>query len=103
MIVNRRTFNVKPGCMEEVIELIVENIRQREKSRPANVGQRRLLTAVFGPFDVLVMETENENMEQYQQYCADILKDPSMEAYFARWSQLIVGGGSNEIWEVVTL
>ena len=98
MIVNRRTFNVKPGCLEEIVQLI--------RDVGAEIGQKpayspiRVLTAVFGPFDVLVLETTHENMEQYQQYWIELGGEPAMVKFFEKWYTLIAGGGTNEIWDI---
>jgi len=99
MLINRRTFNVRPGCMEEIIQL-VKDIGRDVGSLPSGARETRLSTALFGPFDVLVTEVEFENMEQYQQYWNEAFSHPAATKFFETWDKLIAGGGTNEIWEV---
>ncbi len=99
MIINRRTFNIKPGCMEAVVQLLlglVDPSGPKPGDRPV-----RLSTAEFGPFDVLAMEIEYENLDQYQQYWKDVSANPRMVPFFEKWNTMVAGGGTNEVWEVV--
>ncbi len=99
MIVNRRSFNIKPGCMQEAIQLINDVVR--EMGSQAGGTNPRLLTAAMGPFDVLIMEVEHENLESYQKYWDAIFGHPAMEPFFTKWWTLASGGGVNEVWDVV--
>jgi hypothetical protein len=99
MVINRRTFNVKPGCMEAAIKLLKDTEADfaavSKSKRPTWV----LSTAMFGPFDVLAMEAEYEDQDQYRAYTDELFSSPVMGPFFEAWNLLIVGGGSNELWE----
>ncbi|MFC1997620.1 hypothetical protein ACFLXI_08465, partial [Chloroflexota bacterium] len=65
MIINRRTFNVKSGLMEEAVAAHKEAI----ESFPAYTGAYRIYTGsllAFAPSDVLVIELEYDDFEAYQ-------------------------------------
>jgi hypothetical protein len=99
MIVNRRTFNVKPGCMDEILQLL------RDVSKTPATGPQansfRISTAMFGPFDVLAMESEFDDLAHYQKYWGEVFNQPHMANFMEKWVKLTAGGGSNELWEVV--
>lgn len=100
MIINRRTFNVKPGCMEAAIKCLKDaetDFASNSKSKPIHL---KLTTAIFGPFDLLATEAEFEDQDQYKIYTDELFSHPVMERFFETWFTLIVSGGTNEIWEI---
>ena len=97
MLVNRRTFMVKPGKMDEVKKLVVDYARERGNLSSGS-GQR-ILTGLVGPFDVLVLEVDHENLAAYERFWAEVFDHPSAEAFFQKWNMCIESGGTNEIWE----
>ena len=95
MVINRRTFNMNKGSMEAAIQLIKDTVAELHSEKSP-----RLSTAFFGPFDVLCMEVEFENLEQYEKYWKDLFARPEMERFFEKWDQMTAPGGANELWEV---
>lgn len=100
MIINRRTFNIKPGHVEEAVQSIFEVMKVMGNSDRA--VRTKLLTAAIGPFDVLVMETEHPDLGQYQKDWEETFAHPAMEPFMKKWFEMNAGGGTNEIWEVLT-
>ena len=98
MLVNRRTFLVKPGKMEEVKGLIVDYAHER--GLLSSGSDQRLSTALVGPLDVLVLESDHENLAAFEQFWTEAFDHPGAEAFFQKWNTLIESGGTNEIWEV---
>ena len=93
MIVNRRTFFVKKGKMDELVALLVDT--RRKMKQPSNA---RISYPVFGPFDVVVLETEHKDMQDYENASADMGKEVDMAAFMTKFDELTVPGGSSEIW-----
>jgi hypothetical protein len=96
MLTNRRTFNVKTGCMEAAIQLLKDTavLVPVISARPY-----RLQTAYFGPFDVLAMEFDFESLKEYEDFWGAVIGHAVMEAFFEKWNVLTSGGGVNELWE----
>ncbi len=93
MIVNRRTFIPKRGCYDQLVELY-------KTMRDHYGGKGRILVPEFGPFDVLVIEIEYPNMEEYNKFWADIGQDAEFASFFEKHMALTENGGTNEIWTV---
>ena len=91
MIVNRRTFVVKRGCMDAIVAL---SIAQREQiGRPY-----RIYVPEMGPFDALAFEFEFENLQEYERVWAEWFGAPDAAEFMAKWYDLTEPGGTNEIW-----
>jgi hypothetical protein len=94
MYVHRRTFKIKPGKMKEAVALILE---QNEKTPRL---PSRVLTPEVAPFDMLVIESELETLEEYEIRAKAFFSAPTTPAFFDQWDKLTAGGGTNEIWRV---
>lgn len=97
MIVNRRTFNVKQGHMDELLALLKAAKEQFSTSAHA----WRNYAPEIGRFDVLAMEFEYESLQQYEEDWAEWGTTPESAAFLEKWYQLTESGGSNEIWRLV--
>jgi hypothetical protein len=91
MIVNRRTFIVKKGKMDEVVALLV-NIQ------PGTNYRSRIYSSMFGPFDTIAVEIEARDMDEYNRIFAQASSEPGWADFIARFDALTVPGGSNEMW-----
>ena len=96
MLVNRRTFIVKRGCMEEALALL-----KAEKERVSHPHAGRIYTPSIGPFGVLVNEVEFESLEEYERFWAEWSASPEGAAFMEKWYDLTETGGTNEIWTLV--
>ena len=99
MIVNRRTFNVKPGLMEEAVALLKAGF----EAFPAYTGAYRIYAwsiLAAAPGDVMVVEFEYEDLEAYQRLWTEWAASPGAAAYFEKSGELFDRGGSSEIWEL---
>jgi hypothetical protein len=61
MIVNRRKFQVKGGCWEEAVALMVAETKGTSFPHP-----RRIYSSSIGHFDRLVFEAEFESLAEYR-------------------------------------
>ena len=95
MLVNRRTFVTKPGCMEKVVALLVA-----ERERP-DVLPYRIYASDIGPFDTVAIELEFETLEEYVKSWAKWGEGPESAAFMEKWYDLTESGGNNEIWTLV--
>ena len=95
MIVNRRTFVVKRGRMQDVVELLREGGPDFPHPHP-----RRFYTPRIAPFDVLAIEIEFENLKDYEEYWTKWGTRPETAEFMDKWFELTQNGGTNEIWTV---
>ena len=93
MYINRRTFIVKQGAMEEAVKLV-----KAEIERTASKGT--VYTAEFGPFDVMVVDFPVETLVEYQKTWAEWTATPEAAKFFEKWFTLTERGGTNEFWVV---
>lgn len=91
MIVNRRAFNVKKGCMEELVALLVAE-RERLDS------DYRIYAPGISPFDVVVLELEFESLEEYETAWAEWSASPESDEFMEKFNGLTLPGGTNEVW-----
>jgi hypothetical protein len=99
MIVNRRTFNVKQGRMEEAVALIKAGF----EAFPSYTGAYRIYTwsiLASAPGDVMVVEFEYEDFEAYQRLWNEWAASPGAEVYYEQSPEIFERGGSSEIWEL---
>lgn len=97
MIVNRRSYPVKTGCVEQALGLLRDAGQKfaHPQGRP-----RRLYAANIGPIDVVAFEIEFANLAEYEAYWAAVAVEPWIGAFFAQWDTITDPGGMNEIWLV---
>ena len=93
MIVNRRTFMPKRGRLEEAAEWL-----RKEGAKMGMLDFLRISVPEIAPLDILVVETEFENWEQYHKFWAEW--SPGDE-FWAKWYSLTENGGTNEVWRLV--
>jgi hypothetical protein len=95
MVMNRRTFIVKRGRMQEAIALLKEEVQ-----RSPNAQRTRIYVPEVAPFDVICAEGDFESLAEYERYWADYFAQPQTTAFLERWFELTETGGTNELWEL---
>jgi hypothetical protein len=96
MLVQRLTFQVKPGNQEKAVELMKESRAILDDPHGS-----RIYTSYIGPFDVVVYELEVENLTELDAYWAAWWSSPETAAFMEKWNALVVSGGGSEIWTLV--
>ncbi|MCE7986297.1 MAG: hypothetical protein DYG89_34420 [Caldilinea sp. CFX5] len=97
MIVNRRSFPVKAGCMDQALALL----RDAGQKYPHPQGRpRRLYASNLGELSVVAFEIEYANLAEYEAYWNAIAAQPWIGDFFAQWDTIIESGAKNEIWAV---
>ena len=94
MIVQRGTFRIKTGHMDEAAALVLAE----GKSHPPK--HFRVYTSHTGPVNTLAMEWEFENLAEYEQYWAESDAKPETAAFLEKWNELREPVGATEIWEL---
>ena len=61
MLVERNTFQAKPGLRDELIEWVKELIEWEDLTA-------RVLTCEFGDYDTVILESEWDSMEERQEW-----------------------------------
>ena len=98
MIVQRLTFHVKVGCMQQVVDLV-----KAEGAKLENPPKWRAYTPRFtGVGDVFVEELEFENLTQLEEHWDAWFARPDNPEFFQKFHQLIEPGTANEIWDLVS-
>jgi hypothetical protein len=96
MIVNRSTFNIKRGRMEEAKALLKEALQWW----PADTGAVRHYASHFGTLNQLAMEGEFQSLADcdraWTEWGAKMPPD-----WARRWNDAAETGGSNEIWTIL--
>ena len=92
MIVHRSMTNVKRGRMEEIVTLI-----KAEDELYPPPHERRICWPQFGPWQVLVLEWEFEDMAEQQAWWAGWTPSPS---FWDQFNDCSAGGGTIEIWNI---
>jgi len=94
MLVNRRTFVVKRGRLEEAVALFMA-----EGERIGITG--RIYVPETGSFDTIAMEREFESLEEYERLWSEYFASPEAAQFQEKWYDLTETGGTNEIWRLV--
>ncbi len=97
MIVNRRTFNVKVGCMEEAVALVLGEIAA-DSERGGYTGRIRVYTSSIGTFDQMAVEWEYQDLAEYENRWAEWGAQQTTPALMQKFLELTKEGGTNEIW-----
>ena len=93
MLVNRRTFNVKPGHTKAVATMV--------KSECARLNlPARICSNVIGPFDTVSCDYEFKTLAEYEKFWNEWHASPEGESFLVKWRQEVERGGKNEIWEL---
>jgi len=96
MIVDRRTFQVKQLCLEEVVKLTKAAIEGNEVYTRAY----RIYIPEVAQFDSVVIEFEYEDFQEMQAAWAAWAAKPETADFWEKWAELTVPGGRREIWEL---
>jgi hypothetical protein len=97
MILVRNTFRVKFGRMKDALALMKEG----EKAMKAITQKpQRLLTDVTGAFYTLVLEVEYDNLAEFENVGAEMMKAPGWKDWYQKFGAL-VEKGRREIYTIV--
>jgi hypothetical protein len=100
MIVNRRTFIVKPGLEQTAIEWLQQEIAA-EQARGPLPGKWRVYYSSIGRFNQLAFESEYESLAAYEQFWATWFSRPECQEANRQFIKLLESGGTNEIWTLI--
>lgn len=93
MFINRITYKVKPGAMDEVVKL--------SKAEIERTGSKATVyTPYFGTNDVVVFDFKFESLEAYQKFWNEWFASPEADEFMKKFNTLVESGGSNELWYV---
>jgi hypothetical protein len=96
MLVNRRTWIVKRGRMQETLELFKAEGRRINSPIPT-----RLYAPNIGSFDLLAMESEYESLEVFEKFWAEYYNTPEAAVFQEKLYELTEVGGGDEFWILV--
>ena len=92
MIVNRRTFRVNQGRMDDAVAWF------KALNFPKPIRMRRSLS---GTTSVLATETEYESLAEYETLMAEWFARPEAPGLLAKWRGITEGHLINEFWTVI--
>ncbi|MFN8491777.1 MAG: hypothetical protein U0350_29525 [Caldilineaceae bacterium] len=100
MFVDRRTFTVKAGRMEEALALSnAEHVRSRQ--RHGVTGTFRSLVGLVADFDTLVFESEWNSLAEWEKFWQDWGASPEAAAFLQKWGEVAESGTTHQLWTVV--
>jgi hypothetical protein len=94
MIVQRLTYRIVPGTVENLVAMLRE-----EQGRSEDPRSMRIYNCMFGPADTVVLELEFEDMSDIVPFWDAWFAEPTTPAFMEKWNQLVTETVSNEIWE----
>lgn len=94
MYVIRETFTAKPGMASKLANLFAETMAGQ------NQMNTRVLTDLVGPFNTVVMETEVNDLGEFEKRLRDHTSKPDIRERMKGYTDLYVSG-SREIYQVV--
>jgi hypothetical protein len=92
MIVNRGVFTVKHPCRDEFIELVKAAFEEQDVTY-------RVCSYIYGPYDVILVDTEFETEEEQQGFSYDWSK-PKLAEFAKKHDDLIASGPVNQLLRV---
>ena len=96
MLVQRLTFQLKPGDQEKAVEMLKE--AQTMLKPPHGVG---IYTPNIGPFNTLIYDILFENFAELDEFWAKWWALPETPAFMERWNALNDVSGYSEVWNVI--
>jgi hypothetical protein len=94
MYVIRETFTAKPGMASKLASLFAETMAGQSQMNT------RVLTDFVGPFNTVVMETEVNDLREFEQRLKDHTAKPEIRERMKGYTDLYASG-SREIYQVV--
>ena len=101
MIVRRQLVKAKPGCRQQVVDLVLSELAaQRERGDYS--GPFRVYTPRFSgqSWRQVILEWEFEDLAEHDQMFQQWFALPSTPAYMEKWHELVEPDDVNEIWNV---
>lgn len=97
-IINRRTYTLKPGKVDEAVKILLET----REAWPEYTGPFRVYSPWFGPQDdVVAVEFEYEDLADMETQWAAFFATPLNQEFMARMGPLEVASHHNEIRRLV--
>ncbi len=96
MYVNRRTYVVKKGRMDEVIARLSAG-----RNGVAPPRSLRIYACEVGAVDTVAFEAEFESPQEFESFFSGLPDLPELAEAQAKLSGLTVPGGVNEVWRLV--
>jgi hypothetical protein len=95
MIVERYTFHVKSGKVQDAIEWANEGRKNVWSQVPT-----KIYSSMIGPWNTIVIENEFEDFADREKSQNQVGTSGAWADWIAKWDELIDGHGKNEIWNV---
>jgi len=89
MIVERQVFKVKPGHVNDTVEVL------QEMWKLVDPVPSRIYTVIAGPHYTVYLDLEFESFEQREKWWADM--NPKVAPLMDRWYALVDAGGGIEL------
>ncbi len=100
MLADRWIFSAKEGKMEEAIALANAE-RTRILQETNYTGAFRIYLSYIGDSNKLVVETEWNNLAEWETWWANWRESPEGTAFQEKWTSLLEADGRIEVWSLV--
>jgi hypothetical protein len=98
MIIERHIWEIKHGGLDEAIALIKAEIAASVSSDPA--FKARVMTAVFGPFNQLIMEVTFDSLSELEAFWEGWVATRGAAFAASKFDSLTTSSQSTEVWRV---
>ena len=96
MIVERRTYQVKPFCQQAVADFVNKVFEQIEFPHTS-----RIYVPIIGMGNVVYQELEFEDFAEREAFWAAFFARPEIPGWTEEWTELSESGFSNELLEQI--
>jgi len=93
VIVQRMTWKVKRGCMEELVALA-------KSVRESSGWTGRILTDLVGRHDTVVTDHEFGSLAEMDEFWAEWRANADYPAFAEKWFAVTERGGTTDIWNL---
>lgn len=100
MFVDRRTFRIKAGRMQEMIAL-AEAQREPFLQGRGGAGGLRYLVNKVATFDTFVFESEWNSLAEWEAYWEEWRSRPESAEFGRKLAELLESGGEHQFWTIV--
>ena len=94
MIVNRLTYTVKLGRMQELLDFV-------NADRKKHGYNYRMYQSNIGTFDQVAFELEFEDLAAFDKFWSEWIALPETAAFMEKFNEMTLPGGTNEIWNLI--
>ena len=96
MIVERFTVPIKPGKMEEAVNLLKDG----RKNIWPEFSNCRIYSPNFSDNDTVVISSDFEDIVEHRDLWEIVGAKKEFDEFLQKWNEVVTGGGTHQIWNL---